>query len=572
MSDFESLGKEYFREFKQKTALELSKIDVQSYNLKQIDNRLNIYTIDVISNPEKHNLYELLSVKRFFHFLDKYIFKKSEVEAFIHLYELLKFSGITCRRRYKMTPIQVFQFANILGFYKTKEKRLCREALLFVPRKFSKTTSVASLAINDLLFGDANAQSYVAANSYDQAKICFDEIKEILKSLDRRLRHFKLNREVVFNKMRGKTSFIRCLASSPDKLDGLNASVVIVDEYSQADSASLKNVLTSSMGIRVNPLTVMITTASEKLESPFRDTLKSYKKILRGEMENDSVFAHIFEPDVDDEEDSPETWKKVQPHLGITVQDDYYELEYKKAQQSADDMVTFRTKLLNIFVQNTSKTWIAPADIEAKFKQINLANLIGRPPTMVSVDLSVRDDFSAATYMIYFENISTFHSVTDYYFPEGALSGHPNEELYKKWTKDGHLRILPGSVIDYRAIVSDILKRNEYLGILAIGYDPYRSIEFINMLSAAGAAKVITPVKQTYATFTSPIESFEITMAMEKITFDPNPITAYCFGNALMDEDKNENRKPIKRSQNEKIDGVITNLMDFWLFNNVERS
>ena len=174
--------------------------------------------------------------------------------------------------------------------------------------------------------------------------------------------------------------------------------------------------------------------------------------------------------------------------------------------------------------------------------------------------------------MVYFENISAFHSVTDYYFPEGALSGHPNEELYRKWAKDGHLRILPGTVIDYRGIIADILKRNEYLGILAIGYDPYRSIEFINMLSAAGAAKVITPVKQTYATFTSPIESFEITMAMEKITFDPNPITAYCFGNALMDEDKNENRKPIKRSQNEKIDGVITNLMDFWLFNNVERS
>ena len=42
MSDFESLGKEYFREFKQKTALDLSNIDVQSYNLKQIDNRLNI--------------------------------------------------------------------------------------------------------------------------------------------------------------------------------------------------------------------------------------------------------------------------------------------------------------------------------------------------------------------------------------------------------------------------------------------------------------------------------------------------------------------------------------------------
>ncbi|MFR3549655.1 MAG: hypothetical protein ACLTTW_05205 [Coprobacter sp.] len=36
-----------------------------------------------------------------------------------------------------------------------------------------------------MLFGDANGQTYVAANSYNQAKICFDEIRNILKSLDR---------------------------------------------------------------------------------------------------------------------------------------------------------------------------------------------------------------------------------------------------------------------------------------------------------------------------------------------------------------------------------------------------
>ena len=39
-----------------------------------------------------------------------------------------------------------------------------------------------------------------------------------------------------------------------------------------------------------------------------------------------------------------------------------------------------------------------------------------------------------------------------------------------------------------------------------------------------------------------------------------------------MDEDRNENRKPIKRSKNEKIDGVITTIMTLWLYNNVERS
>lgn len=43
-------------------------------------------------------------------------------------------------------------------------RRLIRTAYLFVPRKFSKTTSCAALAVYDMLFGDNNAQAYVGAN------------------------------------------------------------------------------------------------------------------------------------------------------------------------------------------------------------------------------------------------------------------------------------------------------------------------------------------------------------------------------------------------------------------------
>lgn len=441
---------------------------------------------------------------------------------------------------------------------------------MFVPRKFSKTTSVASLAIYDLLFGDANAQAYVAANSYDQAQICFGEIKNILKALDPRFRHFKVNREQVFNKRRGKTSFARCLASNPDKLDGLNASTVILDEYSQADSESLKNVLTSSMGARVNPLTVIITTASEKLECPFRELLASYKAILRGEMENDRIFAHIFEPDVEDEEDDAHTWRKVQPHLGITVQDDYYENEYRNALLTAENMVTFRTKLLNIFAQNSDKAWFTQAEIEALARDIDITRFQGYPPTMCAVDLSVCDDFSAVSYTVYQQSLKSFHVHTDFYFPDGALSDHPNRELYQKWINAGHLKLCKGKVIDYQLIVNDILSRNGYLHILGIGYDPYRSLEFVNLLAASGGKNVLQPIKQTYGTFTSPVESFELAAKTGKVTFNNNPIVWYCFGNAVLDEDRNENKKPIKRSKNEKIDGAITTVMTFYLFNNYE--
>ena len=560
-------------QLKARTLERLQEVNVEDYALDQTDVRLKDYVKSAISHPDDHNLYELLSILRFFRLLDAYIFKPTEVKKFIVFYENLKFSGLKGRVKYRLTPIQVFQFANILGFYRTPEKRLCRDAIIFVQRKYSKTTSVASLAIYDLLFGDANAQAYVAANSYDQAQICFGEIKNILKSLDKRFKNFKINREQVFSKRRGRTSFARCLASNPDKLDGLNASTVILDEFSQADSAELKNVLTSSMGARVNPMTIVITTASDKLESPFVNMLNSYKAVLRGEVENDSIFAHIFEPDVNDAEDDPHTWAKVQPHLGITVQADYYENEYRKAQMTAEDMLTFRTKLLNLFVQDEAKVWFTSGEIEAMCKDDNdLETLKNRPDAMVAVDLSVCDDFSSVSYNIYLPEIKMFHIHNDYYFPRKMLISHPNRELYERWAADGYLRLCDGNVIDYRMIVNDINARNrESVRILNIGYDPYKSMEFVNMMGASGAKKVLQPIKQTYGTFTSPVESFEIAARTGRVTFNYNPINWYCFGNAVIDEDRLENRKPIKKSQNAKIDGAVTSVMTFYLYNNFRK-
>lgn len=567
------IDKPALRELKRKTVEDLKAIDVLSYRLKNTDERLNVYVLSVINNPDDHNLYELLSVKRFFLFLDKYEFRKSEVRRFIVFYEKLKFTGKKGLTRYKLTPVQVFQFTNIFGFYKENGKRLIRDALLFVPRKFSKTTSVASVAIYDLLFGDNNAQAYVAANSYDQAKICFDEIRKILKAHDKRLRHFKINREAVFNLQRGRSSFARCLASDADKLDGLNASTVIVDEYSQADSAELKNVLTSSMGVRENPQTIVITTASDKLNGPFIELLNSYKAILRGELVNDAVFAHIFEPDVDDAEDDPKTWSKVQPHLGITVQSDFYEQEYKKAQLTSADMMTFRTKQLNIFAQDTAQSWFSQDEISALATDINIDNLGKKYDCMCAVDLSVCDDFSAVSYNIHNQDTRSFHIHNDFYFPEGALKDHPNAELYKKWIAEGYLIAIPGKVIDYKRIVNDILSRGRKVLIKKIGYDSYKSKEFVNLLavSAPSAQDFLEPISQTYGTFTSSVDSFEYAANTGKVSFNNNPITWYCFGNAVMDEDRLENKKPIKRTQNAKIDGAITTLMTFHLFNNYKR-
>lgn len=227
------------KELKAQYTERLGGLDLERYQLGGIDTRLEKYVEGVRNNPDGHNLYEVLAVIKFLRLMDDYIFRASKVKRFVKLYESLKFSGMDGRKCYKLTPIQYFQFASILGFYhwedvgkaegeadkpigKTKKienerlmelRRLVREAILFVPRKFSKTTSTASLAVNELLFGDTNAQAYTAANSYKQARICFEEISKIIKQLDGDRKYFKSTRETLRWKQNkfGKESFVECL-------------------------------------------------------------------------------------------------------------------------------------------------------------------------------------------------------------------------------------------------------------------------------------------------------------------------------------------------------------------------
>lgn len=549
----------------------LARTRIERYRLTDVDSRLDAYVREVASNPDGHNLYEQLAVARFFRMCDKYGINATEVWQFADFYESLYFPGKAGQQRYELTPVQYFQFASVFAFW-VGDKRVVREVVLYVPRKFSKTTSTASLAIYDLLYGDANAESYTGANSSDQAKKCFDVIRNCVRKLDPKERRYAINEQTVKSKRKDRTAFAQCLTANARTKDGLNASTVIMDEFSQARSSELLTVLTTSMGVRDNPLTAIITTASDVFDGPFYEMLQGYKSVLLGEYEDDSVFAHIFEPDLDDAEDDESTWLKVHPHLGITVSLEFYRQEYKNAVRNGSEaMLAFRTKLLNLYAENEQRSWISSTLARHISKPMAIDGIKGRPDAMVAIDLSESDDFSALTMGMYDAGQKNFYFHTAYFFPAGALPGHPNEKLYRTWAERGFLILTDGDVIDYRRIVEYVLWLNQFVRILGIGYDPWKSQEVINMLAASGAGNVIKGIRQTYGTFTAPVESFEHGAKTGHIFINDNPINAYCFGNAVLDSDRLENCKPVKRKQTQKIDGVITTLMCMRLFIDYER-
>jgi len=534
--------------------------------LADIDDRLNTYIDNVLKTPDAHNKFEVLGVFRFLDFVDKYSFNVTKFRKFVKFYEMLQFPSENGQMSFKLTPVQVFQFASILGFIKDNGYRLCRDALLYVPRKFSKTTSVAAIAIWDLMFGPSDAQAYIASNSFNQANICFKIISNTLKPIDPQMTYFRRNRDQIYSKLQGKTSFIQCLSSSPDRLDGLNCSTIIMDEYAAAPDAALKNVLTSSQGVRKEPLIVTITTAATNLDGPFTSIdLPNYKKILEGTIEDDTVFASIFEPDEGDDYGDPATWRKVQPHLGITVTDEFYETSWAKACRSAKDMTEFRTKLLNVNTLPVDKEWIARKVVDKSLIDIQLEDITTFPLAMVGVDLSVKDDLSAVTYGMYDSINKAFTFYTDFYIPKDTLYSHPNSEMYIRWAEQGYIHICGSEVIDYEQIGKDIIANSKYVNILSIGYDAYRNRDLTNYLKAQGI-KCLRAWKQTYANFTSPVEAFEQSIYEGRIHIANNPIMVWMLDNVALDSDNMKNKKPIKKTANKKIDGVITLLMSLGQF------
>lgn len=563
--------KDKLRAAKVDVTARLAAMDIDRYRLPEVDSRLDEYVRMVAADPDGHNLWEQLAVLRFFGMIDKYGINLTEVQLFFDFYESLYFPGKSGHQRYKLTPVQAFQFASIFAFWEDG-RRVVREVVLYVPRKFSKTTSTASLAIYDVLYGDVNAECYTGANSSDQAKKCFDVIRGCFRRLDPKERRYTVNEQQIKSRRRDRSAFAQCLTANARTKDGLNASTVIMDEFSQAKDSELLTVLTTSMGVRENPLTAIITTASDVFDGPFYEMLQGYKAVLLGEYEDDTVFAHLFEPDIDDAEDDERTWYKVHPHLGVTVSINFYRQEYKKAlRDGAEAMLAFRTKLLNVYAENEQRSWISSTLARHISKPMAIDALRGRPDAMVAIDLSESDDFSAVTLGIYDAAGKIFNFHTAYFFPSGALPGHPNEKLYRTWADRGYLHLTDGDVIDYAAIVNYVLYLNQHARILGIGYDPWKSQEVINMLAASGAGNVIKGIRQTYGTFTAPVESFEHGAKTGHIFINDNPINAYCFGNAVLDSDRLENCKPIKRKHNQKIDGVITKLMCLRLFIDYER-
>ena len=520
------------------------------------------YAYDVVEGREVAGKLIKLACKRFLDWFkrDDVYFNYEDVDkkiSFISKFKLTEspFTG----QPFNLLPYQQWIFANIFGFYYTgTNDRVIRNVLLLMARKQGKTQLAAALLLATLVMDkQISVTGYTIANSSEQAGLAFKAICDLCSSVDPKQKLFQRgkariikNIEIPLTKSR-----IRVLSSDTSKLDGLNPQIFIQDEGHAAKTDDIWGVMTTGQDARHNPLAISISTTGFLVgdDYPLYAQWHACKNILEGAVDDDSWFAALYQLDEDDDWKDPNVWKKSCPSLGITIPLSAIQTKLNNVLANPSMEVQFKTKQLNIWCQSET-TWIPNEKILEVTDKIDMA-LFDKENEycIIGVDLAERSDLCVVTTLI--DRDGKLYLKAFPFICQTAYDSSPNKDLYRQWVKNKHMVLVPTESIDIDWVIKYIQDINDIVPIAIIGYDPWHAQQL--KIAAEKQGLPMRAVKQGLGAFAEPTNMLEHMIYRKQVVIDDNPVIRWCFQNVLIKSDENENRKPVKAGNNQKIDVVI---------------
>lgn len=483
-------------------------------------------------------------------------------EAIDFISNIKHFLGKSAGKHFILEPWQEFIVACILGLkWKHNKYRVCTSTYIQIARKAGKDAFMAALALYMMIVdGEASPEIACLANSRDQARILFDYVTNFSKSLDPKGNAIKAYRNYV--KMPVNNGMVKVFSADASVLDGLNVSMGVIDEYHEAKDRKLYDVIKSSMGMRTQPLMVVITTAGFNLESPCFDMYKLSIEVLNGVKEDDTFFPFIFQLDEDDDIDDEKNWVKCQPNLDVTVTRDFMRGELVKMKNDSTAEVGVKTKTFNMWC-TSSMVWVKPEIVVSNMRDLKLEDYIGYTG-VIGVDLGSVNDLTAVSLMIPLAEKKLFFNWS--FLPEETYKTHPNKELYDKFISEGSLIITPGNVADFDYVASKIRQINEIIPITEVYYDKWNSTQWAITMTEMGFN--LQEFSQAIGNYNAPTKEFQRLLLTNELEIQKSSNFLWQMSCVSIKEDSSGNQKPIKTSwATQKIDNVIacTTALGGWL-------
>lgn len=270
--------------------------------------RARKYARDVVNGRKVAGHFEIQACQRFIDDCDRrdLVFRPEKANRtcnFIEKFHHVKGKWARNNETIRLEPWQSFFIANIFGWYlEDGTTRRFNEAYLRVARKNAKSIKAAGIGLYMLVEDDEfGSEVYSGATSEKQAWEVFRPAKKMAERHPKFARFYGVEINAKNMNVPADDSRFEPLIGNPG--DGASPHCAIIDEYHEHKTPQMYETMTTGMGARDNPLTLIITTAGTDISSPCFEKDQDCKNILNGTVEDDTVFALIYEADPEDVED-----------------------------------------------------------------------------------------------------------------------------------------------------------------------------------------------------------------------------------------------------------------------------
>lgn len=470
-----------------------------------------------------------------------------------------------------------FQWLFIIAIMCTVErdnpdKRRYENAILEICRKNGKTFLIAVLFILLFFIEPKFSKFYSVAPDGSLSREIKTAIEEILRSSPAMLG--KMNGKEKFKMLR---DYIHCnitenryipLNYSTGRLDGKLPSVFLVDETGALPNTYAIEAMRSGQLTILNKLGFIISTKYPTLNNPFEDEVDYAKRVLNGAVDDDKVFALLYEPDdTKGWATNDEVLEQSNP-LAIEVTEIMEDLKAKRqvAIEIESKRENFITKHCNIIYSGAgSESFVNIADLQKG--AVDHIDWNGRE-VFLGVDLAMTTDNCAVSMVAYDEDEGQVLLQSVAFIPEDRIDEKSKLERipYRDFIHVGNCIPCGNRTVDYGAIERYIMEIESKYGVtvMGIGYDRYNALSTAQKLEDAGYTMV--EIKQ-HSSVLHPATKWVAELVAEgNLLYDKsNKLLEINFENSRCVYDTNMNRYVNKKKSRGKVDMVVAGINAMYL-------
>ena len=470
-----------------------------------------------------------------------------------------------------------FQWLFIIAIMCTVErdnpdKRRYENAILEICRKNGKTFLIAVLFILLFFIEPKFSKFYSVAPDGSLSREIKTAIEEILRSSPAMLG--KMNGKEKFKMLR---DYIHCnitenryipLNYSTGRLDGKLPSVFLVDETGALPNTYAIEAMRSGQLTILNKLGFIISTKYPTLNNPFEDEVDYAKRVLNGAVDDDKVFALLYEPDdTKGWATNDEVLEQSNP-LAIEVTEIMEDLKAKRqvAVEIESKRENFITKHCNIIYSGAgSESFVNVADLQKG--AVDHIDWNGRE-VFLGVDLAMTTDNCAVSMVAYDEDEGQVLLQSVAFIPEDRIDEKSKLERipYRDFINAGNCIPCGNRTVDYGAIERYIMEIESKYGVtvMGIGYDRYNALSTAQKLEDAGYTMV--EIKQ-HSSVLHPATKWVAELVAEgNLLYEKsNKLLEINFENSRCVYDTNMNRYVNKKKSRGKVDIVVAGINAMYL-------